>query len=89
MTSSVMPDMCGSMNTAIMIVAPPLMMDDRVLEVTRTDGSSTPAYREANTPTVHSAVAPTLSSVMRPDTPCPERISVTLRATGTLATSRM
>ena len=47
MTSSVMPDMCGSMKTAIMMVAPPLMIDDRVLEVTRTLGSSTPAYNAA------------------------------------------
>ena len=47
MTSSVMPDMCGSMKTAMMMVAPPLMMGERVLEVTRTLGSSTPAYRAA------------------------------------------
>ena len=47
MTSSVMPDMCGSMKTAIMMVAPPLMIDESVLEVTLTLGSSTPAYRAA------------------------------------------
>jgi hypothetical protein len=32
------------MNTAIRTVAPPLMIDDRLLEVTRTSGASTLAY---------------------------------------------
>lgn len=63
-TSSVMPDIGGSIDTAIMTVVAPLIIDDRVLNVTRTLGSSTPAYRAANTPTVHNAVALTFMAVM-------------------------
>src|SRR3954467_14009106 len=76
------------MNTAIMTVAPPLMIDDSVLDVTRTEGSSTPAYRAANTPTVHSATAPTLSAVTCHDTPDAWPSAVRLALAGTLAASR-
>lgn len=80
-----MPDMCGSMKMAIMMVAPPLMIDERVLEVTLTLGSSTPAYNAAKTPTVHRAVAMTFMAVMEIDTPDFWRRPVTLAGLGRLA----
>src|SRR5471032_3132665 len=88
-TSSVIADMCGSMNTAIITVAPPLMIDDSVLDVTRTFGSSTPAYSAANTPTVHNATAATLSSVIDSETPPPLCRAVTLAGAGALAAPRI
>lgn len=51
MTSSVITDKCGSINTNIIIVATPFTTDDRVLAVTRRSGFKQPAYNAANTPT--------------------------------------
>ena len=84
-TSSVMPDICGSIKTAIKKVAPPLIIDESVLYVTRTLGSSASTYRGANTPTVHNAVAITFMVVIEMETPQSLRKPVTLAGLGRLA----
>ena len=58
-TSSVITDIWGSMNTNIRIVAVPFTTADRVLEVTRNAGFKYPAYSEAKTPVVQRAIAAT------------------------------
>lgn len=65
LTSSVMPDKWGSMNTNIIMVATPLIRAERLLAVVLNSGLRYAAYTDDKTPIVMMLTAMVLSKKMR------------------------